>query len=298
MNWLNKGPDVKLPSFGGGGLKAPAFLVNLYWDLRDRRLLPLVALVIVAIAAVPFLLGGGSEDEPAAPADIGAALGRVTTGSAELAVVESKPGLRDYRKRLHERRPTDPFEQRYTAPVLDGSELGPKGEGSSGGSGTTPTTTKTTTGETTKTSDTKTSDTKTSDTGSSGGGEPGVTLYSFAVDVKIVRTETKPGGGKEKEKSTRSRVLPATALPGEKQPLVTYMGISPKSHKPLLLISDEVGAVYGEGHCLSGSEACQLLEVETGLPVTFVHAGSGVRYKLTLLDVRPVSAGKAGSRAG
>ena len=38
----------------------PPFLVDLYYDLRDRRLLPLLALVLVAIVAVPFLLGGGS----------------------------------------------------------------------------------------------------------------------------------------------------------------------------------------------------------------------------------------------
>ena len=47
-------------------LKTPDFLSDLYYDLRDRRLLPVVALVIVAIAAVPFLLGGDSE-EPYVP---------------------------------------------------------------------------------------------------------------------------------------------------------------------------------------------------------------------------------------
>ena len=49
-------------------LKVPDFLRDLYYDLRDRRLLPLVALVIVAIVAVPFLLGGGSKEEPVASA--------------------------------------------------------------------------------------------------------------------------------------------------------------------------------------------------------------------------------------
>ena len=55
MKRLKAGPELKMPD-----LKVPDFLVDLYWDLRDRRLLPLVGLAIVAIVAVPFLLGGGS----------------------------------------------------------------------------------------------------------------------------------------------------------------------------------------------------------------------------------------------
>ena len=55
-----KGPDLKMPDF-----KVPAFVSDLYYDLRDRRLLPLVGLVLVAIVAVPFLLSGGSEEQGA-----------------------------------------------------------------------------------------------------------------------------------------------------------------------------------------------------------------------------------------
>ena len=116
MKRLKKGPELKMPE-----LKVPPFLVDLYWDLRDRRLLPLVALVVVAIVAVPFLLGGGSE-ELAPPAFCGhrdvAAPTREAAEAASLTVVQAKPGLRDYRKRLAGRKPTDPFKQRYTAPRL------------------------------------------------------------------------------------------------------------------------------------------------------------------------------------
>jgi len=61
MKRLKKGPELKLSE-----LKVPPFLTDLYYDLRDRRLLPLVALVVVAIFAVPFLLGGEST-KPATP---------------------------------------------------------------------------------------------------------------------------------------------------------------------------------------------------------------------------------------
>ena len=45
-------------------------LRDLYRDLRDRRLLPVVIALAVAIVAVPFLLGGGGSDpvSPSAPA--------------------------------------------------------------------------------------------------------------------------------------------------------------------------------------------------------------------------------------
>jgi hypothetical protein len=70
------------------------------------------------------------------------------------------------------------------------------------------------------------------------------------------------------------------------------MGISPKTQQPLLLISDDVTAVYGEGKCLSGSESCQLLEVETGFPTTFVYGAGDVRYKINVLKVEPVATGQ------
>jgi hypothetical protein len=291
-----KGPDLKMPE-----LKVPAFLVDLYYDLRDRRLLPLVALAIVAIVAVPFLLGGDPEIEVQPSGPGGASISAVGTRSAELAVVEAKPGLRDYRKRLRSRQPTDPFEQRYTSPVLEGTELG--GEGSPGGSETSTSvtktsksvtkTTKTTEGDTTKTTTTTTTDGTGADAGGDADGE--LTLFSFGIDAKIVRTVTNPDGGKEKHPKTYRRVTPPTALPSAETQVVTYMGISPETGKPLLLVSDEVTAVYGEAKCLSGASTCQLLEVDLGLPIVFIFGPNGARYKITVLDVEPVVAAKPAS---
>ena len=306
MNWLKKGPELKLPKLSqlrgsgsklsGPKLKAPDFLVDLYWDLRDRHLLPLVALAIVAIVAAPFLLGGDSPPEEATPTT-GASIGSEPVSSAKLTVVEAKPGLRDYRKRLRAQQPVDPFEQRYTAPVLDGTELGGGGEGSSAGeTSTSVTKTSTSTSKTTtKTTNAEgeTTVTTTTDDAPGGASPEEIVLFSFAIDVKVMRIATKADGGKEKTPIHHQRVLAPAALPSEKQQVVTYMGISPKSQKPLLLISDDVTAIYGEGECLSGSDTCQLLEVELGLPVTFVYGPGDVRYKITILDVEPVVAGKA-----
>src|SRR5215212_6644176 len=104
-----------MPKLRGGEMKVPPFLSDLYADLRDRRLLPLVALILVAIVATPILLGGGSEEPEPVPGP-----GTVADGSApmaqELTVVKAEPGLRNYRKRLAHRSPTNPFKQRFTGP--------------------------------------------------------------------------------------------------------------------------------------------------------------------------------------
>jgi len=285
VNFLKSGPELKMPE-----LKVPTFLVDLYWDLRERHLLPLVALAIVAIVAVPFLLSGGSKEEPAAPAtSLGAAPSPESDGS-KLTVVEAKPGLRDYRKRLRDDKPTDPFVQRYTSPMLAGTKLG-NGEESSTSTSTTSTSTSTSTSTTvTKASGNgKTTEATTEGSGASPGH---LTIYVPAIDVKIVRTSTTAGGGKDRgEPEVRHRVIPPKALPGEKTQVVTYMGINPTTKAPYFLISDAVDSVFGEAKCLSGTSVCQLIEVEPGMPMTYVYGPDSVRYKITVLKVEPVVAG-------
>lgn len=276
MKGLKKGPELKMPE-----LKVPPFLVDLYWDLRDRRLLPLVALGVVAIAAVPFLLGGDSKKQAPPPVAPVRGLGSHASNAAKLTVVEAKPGLRDYRKRLRDRSPTDPFKQRYTSPVLAGTKLG-NGEEE---------------GESTSTSTTTTSKSTTTSTGTttgSSGGPTQLTRYATAVDIKITVTRTLPDGSKEKSKPTvRRRVLPSAALPSEKTQAVVYMGLSPKTEQPGLLISDGVTAIFGEGRCLLGAQTCQLLEVEPGMPETFVFGPNSTRYKIVVLNPRPVAVAHA-----
>ncbi len=281
-----KGPELKLPE-----LKVPPFLRDLYWDLRDRRLLPLVALVVVGIAAVPFLLGGKSDEgsststQTTSPPIANAA----GSGGSRLVAVEAKPGLRDYHKRLGHRSPTDPFLQRYTAPQTAGAQLG----GASTGS-TTATSTSTSTSTTTTTDGTTTEET-TESSGGAGSPPPSLKEYTIAIDVKITRTATKANGKKETSESTvHHRVIPPAALPSEKAQAVVYMGISPKTKQPLLLISDGVTSIFGDGKCLSGAEACQLLEVEPGFPETFVFGPHSTRYKITVLNPRPVVVGSYG----
>jgi hypothetical protein len=277
-------------------LKMPAFLVDLYWDLRDRHLLPLVGLAIVAIVAVPFLLGGGSESESKSNPGV-SSLGAPPSPesrSASLTVVQAKPGLRAPGKRLRNDHPTDPFVQRYTSADLKGAKLG-GGEEESAASSTSSSTSTSTSTTVTKTSSSGTSEVTTETTGNPGSGTavpPHLTLYAPAIDVKTIRTETMPDGTKQtSDPVIRHRVIPPAALPSEKEQAVTYMGISSKTEAAMLLISDAVTAVFGEAKCLSGESACQLIEVEPGMPMTFVYGPDSIRYKITVLKLEPVVAG-------
>ncbi len=294
-----KGPDLKMPE-----LKVPGFVSDLYYDLRDRRLLPLVAFVLVAIVAVPFLLFGGSNEsgppriEP--PVDDSANV-------SQLTVVKATPGLRDYRKRLQTRSAKDPFKGPAPKANVSAAELGTEGDNgfessevtssststTTSSGGTTTETTKTTKDDGVVTTETETK-TETEESDSGGEGKPGeITLFAFAVDVRIKKTTTEPDGStRSSDPETRSRVLSPAPLPGEKTQVVTYAGISPKTKNALFLVSDEVTSIFGEAKCLSGDQTCQLVEVEKGMPLTFVYGPGGARYKITVLKIFPVTAGK------
>jgi hypothetical protein len=275
------GPELKKPE-----MKVPPVLRDLYLDLRDRRLLPLLGLVLVAIVAVPFLLAEGSEEPTVRPAGGGPAIAEGNK-QASLTVVRSAPGLRDYRRRLRRRSPTNPFKQRYTSPVLKGAKLGSE-------SSTSESSSQSVTEEQAPAAPPAAPPVIPGTGGgqdTNGDGIPDYTsLYTYVLDLQITRIETKPDGSREKTGPTkRTDVKAPTALPGEKAPVVTYLGLGAKEPRlPMFLISSEVTAIYGEGECIAGVDRCELITLKRGFPVTFVYGENDVRYKINLLEITPV----------
>lgn len=283
------GPELKMPALKKPDLKVPTLATDLFYDLRERRLLPLVAIVLAAIVAVPIALSESADESAAPPIDAGANASGSADGAEPLVVVESKPGLRDYRKRLRGRTPTDPFQPRYAGPA-SGSQLPPQ------------TVTETTTTTPTTTGDLPSSDNPSAgapESGGDGGGdgrggdEPEGRIFTFAIDVQISRSEARENGRQVMgEPKLRQGVLPTTPLPGPKAPVVTYMGVNLKNgRKALLMISNNVESVFGDGKCLSGTDTCQLIEVEPGFPLTFVYGGNDVRYKFNVIRIERVFTG-------
>jgi hypothetical protein len=121
---------------------------------------------------------------------------------------------------------------------------------------------------------------------------PGLTTFSLQVTLQITRIETKPDGTVEKKGPTLYKDVQApAALPGEKTPVITYLGMGSKTRVPMFLVSNEVTAIYGEAECLSGAKTCQLLVLEEGFPITFVYGDNDVRYKINLIKAEPVVTG-------
>jgi len=274
MSMLKKGPELKMPD-----VKVPGFLYDVYYDLRERHLLPLVAILIVALVAVPFLLGGGSSQSEAEENESAVATPSSVLPASKLVVAKSAPGLRDYHRRLNGEQAKDPFVQQYSKG--ENAEGGTTG-GASGGEESAAVTVESseTTSETTEPAETTTPP-------ENGNGEPPdesrLRFYSFAIDVRVTPVPT----GTEKANPTVRKDLPElTMLPSRDVPALTFMGVTKDQKRALMLVSDKVTGLFGDGVCVVGSETCQLIALEPGLPETVVYGADARTYRIELLDLQ------------
>lgn len=274
MNFLKKGPELKLSE-----IKVPGFVQDVYYDLKDRHLLPVAAILVVAIFAVPIALSSGSDSEEAAP---GAAAGASASQSGAAAtsgqlVAEAAPGLRDYKRRLDDGKGTDPFENGNSAPEQDGSEGEPEGSPSA------------------KPSSTPESPESVPYVPPTSGGAPGtgrLIHYSYAIDVRV-----SGGSGNQKKSTVRENLPSLTMLPSRETPAIVYMGSTKDGKKAVMTVSSDVQAIFGDAKCVLGSQTCQMLVMEEGLPETFVYGGSGKTYTIELLKIELVESDKLNKAA-
>lgn len=271
MNFLKQGPEIKLPK-SLSDVKVPGFLRDIYYELDERHLLPLVIVLVVAIVAVPIALS--ETVEPTATAGIPVEAG-ATASASPIVVSKSLPGLRDYRKRLNDLHSKDPFKQQFndieesgvaapeesSIPVEVGPEEGGGSPAAPGGGG--------------------------------GGGEGGtpppgtheIKYYSWSIDVRVVPVSS--NGKPSKAKPTVRRNLPElTMLPGRETPAAIFIGPSSDEKKAMMLVSSNVTAVFGDAVCVLGGETCEMLALEKGVPETFVYGGNKRIFRIELLKLR------------
>lgn len=279
MNFLKKGPELKRPD-----LKVPDFLLDIYYDLRERHLLPLVALLLVAIVAVPILLGGASSSSDAGEEGAIATPSTAAIPTSKLVVAKSTPGLRDYRRRLGHEHAKDPFIQQYSEE--EESKSG-SSEGASGGSEESSVTI-----ESSESSSETTEVTKTSEEGNGEPPENGeLKYYSWAIDVRV--TPVSSAKGKDKPEPTVRKNLPdMTMLPSRDVPALTFIGVTKDEKRAVMLVSDKVTGLFGDGVCIVGSEACQLIAVEPNLPETVVYGADSRTYRIEVTKLRVLETDK------
>lgn len=263
---LKKGPELKLPD-----LKVPDFLLDIYYDLKERHLLPLVAILLVALVALPIVLSKSSSPEAE---EAGAAIATPSTvaPTSSLVVAKAAPGLREYRHRL-DRTAKNPFKQPDTGGTGEGSAEGP-----------------TSIEEVTIGSPEETS------TGGGEGGQPGpspegnggppseghLKYYSWTIDVRVTPV---PSGKKKSEASVRHNLPEMTMLPSRSVPALTFVGITKDEKNAVMLVSDKVTGLFGDATCTVGSETCQLIVLQPEIPETVVYGADGRTYRIELLKV-------------
>lgn len=287
MNMFKKGPEIKLPE-----LKVPEPIINVFYDLRERHLLPLVAVLVVAIFAVPIALSQSSGSGNAPPSGVTAVAvsGTMPNHSSELVVAKTDQSLHSYHRRLSYLRATDPFKQQFANPGTktstassEGTESGTSSagsessaSGSSAGSGSSPVT------------NSPSSITESTHI------THHLTFYSYAIDVRMVTgsSRSKSGSAKKSDPQIRRNLPELTTLPGRKKPAAIFMGVTKDGQKALLLISSNVTAIFGEDRCVLGSQTCQLLALAPGTPETLVYGPKHRTVRIELLKTHLVVSNK------
>jgi hypothetical protein len=257
-------------------LRVPPFLRDLLRDMRDRRLLPLAAVMVVAIIAVPFALSS-SESSPA-PTGLAVHPGADDSAST-FAVVADDPGLRDYHRRLRGDTPKNPFVQQYAPPKSTGTEAG---GGTIGGAAVGSGVEQADTGGSTTSETTGTGSEGAQPDSSGGGSEPsqpdqggGEPEPAYVLHLRI----GPPGDLKPRDLSA-----PAP-LPGLDNPVLVFRGLSSNGHEGVFRVDESVSAIHGDAKCRKGTDRCEVVEIAPGNPVNFVYGEKDKVLRLTVVGI-------------
>ena len=256
-------------------VKPPAFVGDVYRDLRDRRLLiPAVAL-LVALVAVPIVLAAPDPAPPPPPATADA-----EPTAAAPAVLAEDPGIRNYRKRLEALKEKNPFDQKFTVPEPGSSAIGEPSAGSDPGpSSSVP-------GTTAPPAPRPGDGTTPPVAPTSPIGEPRSepskpkmkrTWFTWEVDVVF---------GPVGDTKTRTGLRAPELLPTRNNPVVALVGVGTHGNRVTFLLSNEVTATVGDGACAPSQASCAFLTLRPGQErkITVTPAGDPeVTYRLKLL---------------
>jgi hypothetical protein len=286
MNFLKKGPEIKLSE-----LKIPDFLYDLYYDLKERHLLPLAAVLAVSLVVVPIALSRTTGSTP--PEETPIATPSTAAGKASsLVVAKSAPGLRDYRQRLRDAHALNPFRKQANAAAAAASSAASEPEGGVISEGSTAPAVSETPSESVE-APVQSSPSSSFPSESGGGSSTSFgTATKYASNTLDVRIVTVPPAAANVARSSAKpppkvrRELPElTMLPSRGTPVAIFMGTTSDAKKALLLVSSDVQSLFGDGQCIIGSQSCQLLALEKGVPETFVYGPQARTYRIEVLRI-------------
>ncbi len=311
--------------------RPPEIFSNLYRDMRDRRLLVIAIVLVLAIVAVPVLLGGGSGalTTEASPGSEAAANG---TDQIDPVVLSDDPGLRDFHERLDRYRSRNPFKQQLAEKAGPGSG----GSGSGGSGSSIPTEGTASTGTDAAASAAPSADpsaTATTDAGSSSTTAPPADPGTGAPAEEPAPAQPPTDGGSKGDKGGGNEggggdsggkpqggrkvvtyrldvrvgpvghtkvlhgVRPLAVLPDRDLPIVQYVEANDAGTAASFIVSPRVVAESGSGKCEAGRKSsCQFLLLKIDDDQLFRYRGDGRLYRIELLDMKrhadPAGSGK------
>lgn len=262
------------------------FLLDLWHDLREKRLAPVAVVLLIGLVAVPVLLAKPATDPGPAPVvaapkkadrEALAALTKVKLG-ADATGKGSTLGVFD---------PDNPFKppkgaikkDDVTAPAAGPGDItgtpgstAPGGDlPSDGGSidgGLTPGTP------------------GVPSPGTGGGGETTTTVYKYVVDLTFsANGRTRKIKGLEK----------LDMLPSDASPLLIFMGVTAKGADAVFLVDSTLEAA-GEGRCKPSESECAFAYIGAGAEYVFSEE-DGDTYTVKIDEIRKVKVGASGSKA-
>lgn len=257
-------------------------VLELWHDLRAKRLWPVALLLVVALVAVPTVLKKKS-DNPAPATPAAAAPGSADNSSKAIVVADNAPEtstLGVFNKK-------DPFKpdkavlaaaRPKTATGGSGSSSSTPSSGGSGGGSS--------------------SNSTSQPGGSIGGGNSGGTTpapqptkpqapqgpFAYTVDVRF---------GKRGDTRVHHNLQKLDILPNENNPLLVFMGVNAEGNEAVFLTDTSLKAA-GEGKCKPSADTCSFLYLKLDKndnteDLSALSAdGTGTEYTLTLEAIHKV----------
>ncbi len=262
-------------------IEPPKVLVDLYRDLRDRRLLLPFGLLAGALVLVPLALSKSSHPSP--PPAVAPSAGKAS--AAQPAVLTAEVGVRNYNQRLAALKEKDPFKRHFKLP--GGNSGGKSAQPPQAGSATSvPPSSSTTSASAPTVSATPSSAGYTPTPGSGSTTTRTVTVPSHPPKPQAYRAVVDLKIGEPTKLEQLNGVKPLTELPHASNPIVALLGATLDRTSATFLVSRDVSSVQGGGGCAPDRSACQLLTMKPGGKAKLTDSFGGKTYVLKVLDIR------------
>jgi hypothetical protein len=260
------------------------FLKALKDDFLDRRLLPFIALVVVALAAavgyVALDSGSSTSTPPAASPAVSAQTGATHLAVSQVTPEKATAEVPTGTSTQHEGYARNPF-----APVVTTSTTS-KSASSSTAAASSPTTTSS--GTTTSASSGTSSEPSKEPTTTKPSKPKPKTVYHVAALFGLV-----PAGGATQTALTPFVNIPLlTPLPSTQEPLVVFRGVTIGGKSATFTVVGEV-ILHGSATCLPSEQQCEAIDLQAGKSETLEYIPASGPAQLYELKIVSIAAGKA-----